>query len=184
MLKHKGTVTLVTERLILRKFRIEDAEAMFNNWSKDEEAAKYMRWNAYKDINETKSSLQKRIERYSDDKTYFWAIVLKGTDEPVGNVALICSNEYDMCADVAYCIGKAFWGQGIISEALREVLRFGLMEVNFNRIEAYHSISNIASGKVMQRAGMKFEGRMRKKYRSHEGFEDSDLYAILREDLL
>ena len=52
------------------------------------------------------------------------------------------------------------------------------------RIEAYHAVNNPASGKVMKNAGMKYEGRMRKKYRSHIGFEDSDLYAILREDIV
>ena len=56
--------------------------------------------------------------------------------------------------------------------------------MEFNRIEAYHAIANPASGKVMQKAGMKYEGTMRKKYRSHVGFEDSNLYAILREDII
>jgi len=58
------------------------------------------------------------------------------------------------------------------------------VDVEFNRIEAYHAIANPASGKVMQKAGMKYEGTMRKKYRSHVGFEDSNLYAILREDII
>jgi RimJ/RimL family protein N-acetyltransferase len=49
--------------------------------------------------------------------------------------------------------------------------------------KAYHSINNPASGKVMQKAGMKYEGRMRQKYKSHLGFEDSNLYAILRKDI-
>jgi ribosomal-protein-alanine N-acetyltransferase len=157
---------------------------MFNNWASDEEVAKYMRWNAHKNIDETKKVLQNRIERCSSLNTYHWAIVLKGTDLPIGNIVLISSNEYDMCAEVAYCLGRQYWGQGIITEALKTVIKFGLLEVNYNRIEAFHAINNIASGKVMKNAGMKYEGRMRKKYLSHVGFEDSDLYAILREDLL
>ena len=184
MLIHKGTVMLETNRLILRKFEISDAEAMFNNWASDAEVAKYMRWNAHKNINETKEVLLNRIERYSNLNTYHWAITLKSTDIPIGNIALMSSNEYDMCAEVAYCLGRQYWGQGIITEALIAVLKFGLIEVNFNRIEAYHAISNMTSGKVMQKAGMKFEGRMRQKYRSHIGFEDSDMYAVVKEDLL
>ena len=89
-----------------------------------------------------------------------------------------------MCGEAAYCLSRQYWGRGIVTEALRAVLNFGLLEVGFNRIEAYHAVNNIGSGKVMQNAGMKYEGRMRKKYRSHMGFEDSDLYAILKEDLL
>lgn len=183
MLNHKGTITLETEHLILRKFVIEDAEEMFANWTNDPEVAKYMRWNANIDINETKKNLQVRIEKYEESNTYYWAITLKTINKPIGNIALISSNEYDSCADVAYCIGRNFWGQGIAAEALKRVLEFGLTEVNFNRIEAYHSVNNIASGRAMQKAGMRYEGRMRQKYRSHVGFEDSDLYAILKEDL-
>lgn len=184
MLIHKGTVTLTTERLILRRFTIEDDISMFNNWANDDDVAKYMRWDAHKDISETRDVLSKRIEKYSDLKTYIWAIVLKSIDEPIGSIGLMILNEYDMCADAAYCIGKSYWGNGYAAEALREVIRFGLLEINFNRIEAYHSINNMASGKVMQNAGMQFEGRMRQKYKSHYGFEDSDMYAVLKQDLI
>ncbi len=184
MLHHKGTITLESERLMLRRFTLDDAEAMFNNWAKDSEVAKYMRWKAHENIEESKAVLLNRIERCSNLNTYHWAIVLKGTDLPIGNIVLLCANEYDMCGEVAYCLGRQYWGQGIITEALIAVLKFGLLEVGFNRIEAYHAVNNGASGKVMRNAGMKYEGRMRKKYLSHMGFEDSDLYAILREDII
>lgn len=184
MLQHKGTVTLETERLILRKFVMDDAEAMFNNWTNDEEVAKYMRWNAHKTVDETKKVLQSRMEKYNSPSTYHWAIVLKDTGILVGNIVLISANEHDMCGEAAYCLSRAYWGRGIVTEALKAVLNFGLLEVGFNRIEAYHSVNNIGSGRVMQNAGMKYEGRMRQKYRSHVGLEDSDMYAILREDLL
>jgi len=183
MLNHKGTVTLETAHLILRKFVFEDAENMYTNWSNDAEVAKYMRWNEHNDINETKKNLRNRIEKYHEPSTYYWAIIMRATNMPIGNIALITSSEYDMCADVAYCIGRSYWGQGIATEALKRVLEFGLAVVKFNRIEAYHSVNNIASGRAMQKAGMKYEGRMRQKYRSHIGFEDSNLYAILKEDL-
>lgn len=184
MLKHKGTVEIQTDRLILRKFTMDDAEAMFNNWTNDEEVARYMRWDAHKSIEETKKVLQGRIEKYKNPSTYHWAIVLKDTGILVGNIVLICANEHDMCGEAAYCLGREYWGRGIVTEALKAVLNFGLLEVGFNRIEAFHSVNNIGSGKVMRNAGMKYEGRMRQKYRSHMGFEDSDMYAILREDLL
>lgn len=112
MLQHKGTERLETERLLLRRFTMADSEAMFNNWAGDEEVAKYMRWTAHKDIEETRNVLRSRIERYGELSTYHWAIVLKSTDLPVGNIALICSSEYDQCAEVAYCLGRQYWGTG------------------------------------------------------------------------
>lgn len=92
--------------------------------------------------------------------------------------------EHDLCGCIAYTLSRDYWGQGIVSEALSRVIEYGFKEVNFRRIEAYHSINNIGSGRVMQKCGMKFEGRMRKKYKSHVGYEDSDLYAILKEDII
>ena len=63
MLAHKGTITIETEDLILRKFTSNDADAMFNNWARDEEVAKYMRWNAHKSINETGEVLANWIKK-------------------------------------------------------------------------------------------------------------------------
>ena len=183
-LNHKGTITLETQRLILRKFKLEDAEAMYSNWSSDEEVAKYMRWNAHKTIDETISIIRSRIEHYSEPNNYHWVIVLKDELLPIGAISLFCQSEYDRCGEVAYCLSQSFWGQGIASEALTRVIRFGLAEIGFNRIEAYHAVNNPGSGKVMKKAGMQFEGRLRQKYRSHVGLEDSDLYAILREDIV
>lgn len=184
MLQHKGTVTLESERLILRKFKMEDADSMFHNWTSDSEVSKFMRWDVHKTVEETKEVLRNRMERYNNLNTYIWAIVLKDEDRLIGNIALMVSNEKDRCGEVAYCISRQYWGKGITVEALTTILYFGLKEVNFNRIEAYHAIANQGSGKVMKKAGMKYEGRMRQKYRSHLGFEDCDLYAILKEDIL
>jgi [ribosomal protein S5]-alanine N-acetyltransferase len=182
VLQHKGTVNLESEKLMLRKFILDDADSMFNNWASDNEVAKYMRWDAHKTVNETKDVLSNRIERYKNLNTYHWAIVLKDTNMLIGNIVLMISNENDMCGEVAYCISRQYWGKGILTEALITVLHFGLKEVNFNRIEAYHAVANPGSGNVMKKAGMKYEGRMRQKFKSHVGFEDCDLYAILRED--
>lgn len=183
-MNHKGTVTLESDRLILRKFKMDDAESVFSNWTSDSEVAKYMRWDAHISVDETKDFLADIIESYNNPNTYLWAIVPKDMDIPIGIISLMVSNEYDMCGEVAYCIGRKYWGNGFMTEALRTVLYYGLREVGFNRIEAYHAIANPASGKVMLKAGMKYEGMMRQKYRSHIGFEDCNLYAILKADIL
>ena len=88
-----------------------------------------------------------------------------------------------MCYEVAYSLGKAYWNKGYMTEALKAVLVFGLKTVGINRIEAYHAINNPGSGKVLQKSGMRYEGRLRQKYKSHMGFEDCDMYAVLKSDL-
>jgi ribosomal-protein-alanine N-acetyltransferase len=182
-LNHKGTVELQTERLLLRRFTLGDAGDMFANWASDPEVARFMRWDAHQDAGETKEILQGWIKRYESPDTYYWAVILKDYGRPVGTICLYVDSEYDSVGGVAYCLGRQWWGQGITAEALERILRFGLLEVGLNRIEAFHSVRNPGSGRVMQKAGMKYEGRSRQKYRSHDGYEDCDLYAILKEDL-
>lgn len=184
MLTHKGTNKLETERLVLRRFTIDDTEDMYNNWSSDEEVFKYLRGKRHNSLEEAREALRKRIINYDDKSVYYWAITLKSEDIPIGVIALMVEEEYDLCGCIAYTLSRAYWGEGIVSEALSRVIEYGFKEVNFRRIEAYHSINNIGSGRVMQKCGMKFEGRMRKKYKSHVGYEDSDLYAILKEDII
>jgi len=155
---------------------------MFSNWANDMDVCRFMRWTPHKDKEESRDILNGWLEAYSRESFYQWAITLKTSKEPVGAIALAVINEYDLCGDIGYCIGKKHWGRGIVTEALKAVLNFAFTSVGFNRIEAYHSINNPASGKVMQKAGMTFEGMAKQKYRSITGFEDSNMYSIIKED--
>lgn len=182
-MNHKGTVTLETERLLLRRFTISDVQDAYKNWFSDPDVAMYMRWDAHANIKQTEEFLLRFISDYEKPDFYRWAITFQNSGEVIEAIGFHMEDEYDRVADVSYSLGKAFWGQGIIAEALREVLKFGLLDVGANRIEAFHAINNPASGRVMEKAGMKYEGHLRQKYRSHAGFEDCDLYAIIRSDL-
>lgn len=182
-MEHKGTVPLQTGRLRLRRFTLSDVQDAYTNWLSDPDVAFYMRWDAHKDMKQTEEMLSKIISDYEKPNYYRWAITLGAGGEVIGVIGFHIDNESDMVADIAYALGKAYWGRGIVTEALREVLRFGLSDVGLNRIEAYHAVKNPASGKVMKKSGMTYEGRLRQKYKSHAGFEDCDLYAILRSDL-
>jgi [ribosomal protein S5]-alanine N-acetyltransferase len=182
-MNHIGTAALETERLLLRRFRISDAQNAYKNWFSDPDVAMYMRWDAHTDIQQTEEFLQKVVTDYEKPDFYRWAITMRTSSEVIGAIGLHIEDEFDMVADVSYALGKAFWGKGIVTEALKEVLRFGFLVVGVNRIEAFHAVNNPASGKVMKKAGMQYEGRLRQSYRSHNGFEDSDLYAIIRSDM-
>jgi ribosomal-protein-alanine N-acetyltransferase len=168
-LNHTGTIILETERLVLRRFTIDDTLAVYNNWTRDSEVSKYMRWEHHKNIEETKAKISDWLKRYSNNNFYQWAITIKGSDEPIGAIGL-------------FSISRNYWGMGVASESLKALLKFAFEIVGFNRIESYHSINNPVSGKVMLKAGMKLEGLARQKYKSNVGFEDSYMYSILKED--
>jgi len=182
MLNHKGTIEIATQRLILRRFIINDVDNMFNNWASDKDVSKYMRWRQHENIEETKMRINQWLLDYNRASFYIWAIALKESDEAIGSIGLFIIDENDLCGDVGYSIGKKYWGQGITTEALKAVLGFAFENIGFNRIETYHSINNAASGRVMQKSGMTFEGFAKQKYKSISGFEDCNMYSILKED--
>ncbi|MGD9567066.1 MAG: GNAT family N-acetyltransferase [Sedimentibacter sp.] len=181
-LNHAGTITLTTDRLILRRFAIDDTLAVYNNWTSDSEVSKYMRWEYHKNIEETEAKINDWLKRYSNKNFYQWAITFKNSDEPIGAIGLFVVNESDMCGDFGYSISKKYWGIGVTTDALKTVLKFAFETVGFNRIESYHSVNNPASGKVMLKAGMRLEELARQKYKSNVGFEDCYTYSILKDE--
>lgn len=183
MLSHKGTETLETERLLLRKFKITDAEGMLKNWASDSEVCKFLSWNPHKDLGETKQVVESWINEYSFDY-YNWGIELKATSEIIGQISLMSLDEKSLSCAIGYNIGRLFWGKGFMTEALNVVIDYLLKEIGMNRIEARHNTINIASGRVMQKAGMKFEGILRQvKINKYGEFYDLAIYSILRSDL-
>lgn len=178
-----GTQMIETKRLRLRQFRDRDARDMFNNWASDPEVTKYLTWETHKNIRTTKKVLKEWISYYVSPKFYLWAITMKDGDSPIGSIN-IHSTHTKMCGEIGYCLSRKCWNQGIMTEALVNVINYGFLKVGFERIQAYHEIGNTASGRVMQKAGMIYEGRLRRYCANSEGrLVDCDMYSIIGEDL-
>lgn len=182
-MNYKGTTKLETERLILRRFEITDADDMFENYASSDNVTKYMTWETHKDIDATKEYLQSLTKSYSDSKVFDWAIELKSENKVIGSIGAKKPDENLSKIEIGYCIGEKWWNHGIVTEALKEIIRFLFEEVDVNRIEAYHDIRNPASGRVMQKCGMKFEGVLRQAYLFKNGVADVYVYSILKSDI-
>jgi len=87
-------------------------------------------------------------------------------------------------AELGYWIGVPFWGNGYATEAAQAVVRYGFEELKLNRIYAAHFSGNDASGRVLQKLGMQYEGRMRQALWKQDRFIDVERYAILRDDII
>ena len=181
-MKHCGTQRLETERLILRRFVIEDTAAMYKNWASDDDVTKYLIWQTHSSPEITDSILEEWVSSYADEKFYQWAIVLKEIGEPIGSISVVHMNEDVSMVHVGYCIGKAWWNKGITSEALKAVMNFLFDTVEVNRVESRHDPRNINSGKVMKKCGMKYEGTLRSSDRNNQGICDASYYGILRSE--
>ena len=181
-MKHKGTVTLETERLILRRFQVEDADAMYNNWASDDEVTKYLTWPTHTDVSVSKAVIDSWLELYQKPEHYSWAIVLKENGEPIGSIAAVQQREDINMVHIGYCIGRKLWRRGYTSEALICLVRFFFEDVGVKRIESRHDPRNPNSGMVMQKAGLRFEGTFREADRNNQGICDATHYAILAAD--
>ena len=183
MLTHKGTKTIETDRLILRQFTMEDAPAMFRNWANDDEVTKHLTWPTHSDVEVTKMVLSDWTSHYAKPDFYNWAIVLKENGgEPIGNISVVRINPNTDCAAMGYCMSRAHWRKGVMPEALKAVVDFLFAEVGFNRIEAEHAAENPASGRVMEKAALRYEGTLRQSGRNNQGIVDLVWRAILRSD--
>ena len=182
-MKHCGTQRIETERLILRQFSEDDADAMYRNWASDSEVVKYLTWPAHADVDVSREVLKDWVSSYMQKDYYQWAIVLKENgNDPIGSISAVKMNDDIDMVHIGYCIGKPWWHQGIVSEALRAVMDFFFDQVGANRIESRYDPRNPNSGKVLQKAGMQKEGIHRQAGRNNQGLFDLVFYAKLKQD--
>ena len=182
MLIHKGTNIIETERLILRPFQSSDAEHMFRNWASDREVAKFLTWNAHRSLADSETVINMWTAEYNDNSRYNWAIVLKELGEPIGGIDVVKIYENTDTAEIGYDIGRQWWNKGIVTEAFRAVIPY-LFDVGFQQIRACHAVENPASGRVMEKSGLTYEGTLRRFFRATSGeLLDISYYSILKEE--
>lgn len=184
-MKNLGTVTLETERLIIRKFNVDDGIYMYNNWASDDKVTKYLKWPTHKAKGMSQSYVNwliKNYEKSDDNVIYDWAIELKEIGQVIGSIGAVNINNEVESIQVGYCIGSKWWHKGIMSEAFKEVIRFFMENVGVNRIEARYDTRNENSGKVMEKCGLKYEGTLRLSDINNSGLFDAAWYSILKED--
>lgn len=182
-MKHLGTKRIETENLILRKFRMNDAEDMFKNWAGDDEVTRYLTWPTHSSVEVSKSVISMWEKDYNSLNNYQWCIELKEIDQAIGSIGVVNLKEDIDMVEIGYCIGKKFWGQGFTSEAFSALIPFFFEEVQANRIESRHDIKNPASGKVMEKCGLVKEGIKRQGDKNNSGICDVVFYGVVRDDL-
>jgi len=167
-----------TERLILRPLTDKDAAEMFKNWTWDERVAKYCRWYPHKSIEETKQLLKMYISQAENGFDYRWGITLRDSNNLIGVIDVVDLSEDKKTAEVGYVLAYDYWNNGYLTEALKAVID-ELFKSGVEKIIADHHVENIASGRVMEKCGMKFThfSKAKAKFGSDE-LCDVKCYAI------
>ena len=181
MITNKGTQTIHTQRLILRKFAFDDARAMFKNWESDERVTRFLTWRPHASLDVTKQLLEAWCASYDEPNTYNWAMEYEG--EPIGGIRVVKLNENSERAELGYCMGYDYWNKGLMTEAAKAVIDFLFSEVGVNRVEISHAVKNPASGRVAQKCGLTYEGTKHEYFKSSSGeFLDISFYGIIKSE--
>lgn len=147
-----GTAELRTERLILRRYRPEDADALYQDLGTDPDIARYSGWNPYAIPETARETVLRFIDSYRDEHFYGWAI--DSEDVLYGTIGAYDYSDGEI--EVGFSIVKACRGQGYATEALEEVLHYLTGNEGISRVTAWCAAENAASRKVMEKAGMRF----------------------------
>lgn len=164
-----NTPTLVTERLILRKFAEDDLEAIFLILN-DEEVNRFLPWFPVKNLDETRKFYEERYAaKYAQPQAYAYAVCLKEDNYPIGYIQV----EMDESHDLGYGLRKEFWHRGIAAEAAKAVIA-QVKKDGIPYVTATHDRNNPASGRVMQKAGMSY------RYSYEEQWQPKNIPVVFR----
>ena len=173
-------LTLYSQRLILRNFKLEDAESMYTSYCCSDKVTKYLSWYTHQSLSVTQEYLTKFKLPALDDDLLDLAITLKdNVDCVLGSIGFV--DIQDGVAEVGYVIAEAYWNQGMMSEALNTLIDYAFTSMPIHKITAIHHVDNIGSGRVMEKCGMHFTGLTKTKRKIDS--EADDLIECKRYEL-
>ena len=147
-----GTAELWTEHLILRRYRPEDAEPLYQYLGTDPETYKYSGWNPYETLAMAQETVGRFIDSYDDNHSYSW--VMEVDDVLVGTIG---AYDYkDNRIEVGFSLVKNWRGRGYATEALKKVLEYLTENERICCVTAWCASENIGSRRVLEKAGMRY----------------------------
>lgn len=171
---------LETERMILRPWKTEDLDD-FYEYARNPEIGPNAGWAPHKDKEESLKILQSFIK--GDEVR---AIVYKGNGKVIGSIGV--HRDYKRQEDIkakmiGYVLSQDYWRMGLMTEAVKEVIRYLFEEVKLDIISIYHYPFNIRSKRVIEKCGFKYEGTLRMASKIYNGNVYDDVcYSITKED--
>lgn len=172
---------LKTERLLLRKIFLSDAENIFE-YARVPVVSKYLSWRPHVSIENSKEFICALIQNYIDGAPASWGIEIDAEKKLIGTIGFLYWDEENQRAEVGFALSDKYWNKGIMTEALWKILSFGFTRMNLNRIEARTFIENNASQRVLEKTGMVYEGTLREHALIKGCFKDLKLYSILKKE--
>ena len=168
-------------RVILRPYRESDV-CDFNEYMREESVAQYLTWYPHLNLHDTKGYVEFMIRNYRKCIPSDWAVVLKKTGKVIGNCGFTSVDLHNECAELGYVLSRAYWGQGLMDEAMA-----GVLSVCFDVLEAHRAILRIMEGNEHSRAfaernGFRLEGTFVNSAFIKGGYRTVCVYAMLEQE--
>jgi [ribosomal protein S5]-alanine N-acetyltransferase len=175
-------VRLELERLVLREWQETDWLAA-HEYARDPEVVKYETWGP-NSVEQTRDFVRRSIEASrSEPRTVFeLAVTERANGALIGGCGIRVRDSIHREGDLGYTLGAGWWGRGLGTETARALVRFGFDRLGLHRIWATCHVENRASARVLEKAGMRLEGTLRKHRLQRGEWRDSFLYAVLETD--
>jgi [ribosomal protein S5]-alanine N-acetyltransferase len=176
---------LETDRLILRELKPGDMEAVFRYFS-DPEVTRYLNAGPYKRVEQAGEMIDFLRSMFQNRTGFRWGITLKkeGGDRVIGTCGYHAWVNSQFRAEMGYELAREYWGQGIMREAIQELLTFGFTQMALNRVDAHVLPGNRASARFLEKLGFEQESFLREYESVHGKFQDILLFFLLKEDYL
>ncbi len=174
--------TLETERLVLRLLTPEDAAAVARLAGSREIADTTISIPHPYSEEQARAWIAAHTSQSGTGKEIVFGVATKEDAQLIGAVGLRDIDAEHSQAEIGFWIGVESWGRGYATEAARRVVRYAFEDLKLNRVYAHHMVRNPASGRVLEKVGMKREGLLRQRVRKWGVFEDVVLLAVLRDD--
>jgi ribosomal-protein-alanine N-acetyltransferase len=173
--------TIFSERLVLRPFRLTDAPIVRKLAGDRAIADTTIRIPHPYEKGAAEKWIETHREAFRRKQFIVFAIVRRKSGRLIGAIGLTLDRRNEN-AELGYWIGRRYWNRGYATEAAEIMLMYGFTELGINKVHAHHFVRNPASGRVLERIGMKREGLLRQHVKKGDTFEDIVQYGILREE--
>jgi len=169
-----------TERLVLRKPSVHDALVLFNAYMQDLEVTRYTTWRPHRQLQEAEDFIRSSISAWENGTRFPFVINRKEENQPFGMIDLHVRGS---TVGIGYVVARFHQRNGYATEATRAIINWAFQQPDIYRVNASTDVENIASQRVLEKAGLVREGLLRK-YIVHPNISevprDSYIYAIVK----
>jgi len=172
---------ITTRRLILRELTNQDSTVLDKYWS-DSDVLEYLSLEPFTSIQESLDMIDILMNLYRDNQGVRWAITIKDSGKVLGTCGFHNFKSEHRRVEIGYELGKEYWSQGIMTEALLAIVHYGFETMQYNRIEAFVNFGNIRSTKLLEKNGFKLDGLLREYELNRGKFVDQYCYSLLKSE--